>query len=218
MDRGFCLGKRSGLFLSFVLLLTGCSRPVSSETSGEIVATEYFAAEMAKYYQSIEELREDSIAVVSGECMAWESFVSADDVVWTKETFRIDEVLYGDMASDSEIDIYMMGGVVTVEDYLDSYGGYFKEAVTNNYKKYNDHDLVSFVYGDGQLPEVGRKEVVFLTEDDIHGGYFRTGAYMGIFYQEPTDAITEGNEAIYSGYVGEYPLSEIKEALQEIQG
>lgn len=206
--------KKLGLILSFLLLLTGCSHAVSSETPGEIVTTEYFAAEMAKYYQDIDELKEDSIAVVSGECIAWESFISSDDIVWTKETFRVDETLYGEIEPDSEIEIYIMGGVITIKDYLDSYGGYFKDEVNSNYKNYKDDDLISFVYGDGQLPEVGRQEVIFLQEDDIHDGYFRTGAYMGIFYQNLENEIAEENEEVYSGYIGDFTLSEIKEALQ----
>lgn len=142
-----------------------------------------------------------------------ESFIQPDNVVWTKETYRVDESLFEDIQSGDEIDIYIMGGVLTVKEYVDSYQGFFKSQIREGYKDYADNDRISFVYEDDVLPKVGEKSLLFLKESTIWDGYARTGLFMGALYPESENTVAEGDETVYSGYVGNYTLSEIKAAL-----
>lgn len=212
--------KRGFLILLCGILLAGCGTREVEETEGKVVAVQRAAASMEKYYESIDELLADSTQVVAGECVDTESFVADDNIVWTIETYKVNECLYGDIENGSTITIHFMGGNVKIKDYMESYNGIFKNRLLENYNKatqsnaISENDLISFVYGDDKLPEVGEKSVLFLTESTLEdNAYFYVGAFMGAFYLSPENVKSSGSEKMYKGYVGEYTLSEIREEI-----
>ena len=148
------------------LMLAGCNQKTTDVSEGTVVDVQRAQAEMAKIYNNIDELLADSNNVVLGECTKLESFIEDDGVIWTKETFHVDETLFGDINNDEDIIIYIMGGNITVKDYLSSYNGAFKDQLENRYKDCNDDDLISFVSGEDRLPVKGEK--VFYSLLTVH--------------------------------------------------
>ena len=222
--------KKMIMVLVFVLLC-GCGR----EHVQEVIETQTFAPELAIYYESLGEIAENSEAIVKGKTVEIEYFVVENGIIWTKQNFFVEESLLGDIDVGQNINIYRMGGSISLQDYIGSYPEVVQKEMQERYKKYNNEDLIKQVFNDAGDIEIGQNEVVFLTKcrvfSDDESDYWRVGAEMGELLGSISDIskshilsqsnsllsddmkIKEENEK-YSGYMGEYSLKQIRELIE----
>ena len=59
----------------------------------------------------------NSDAVVKGKVMAVD-FINVEGRAWTKIKFHVDDTIIGKVKSDNDIEIYMLGGYITLEDHI----------------------------------------------------------------------------------------------------
>jgi len=193
-----------------VSLLCGCGR----QHVPKVVESQEVIPEYAVYYESLEEIAEDSEAIVRGKTTALEYFVVDNGIIWTKQTFLVEENLYGDIAAGQSVNIYRMGGRVPIEDYLASYPKSAQAEMREKYRQYNSMDFIEQACKGAEAVEIGRNEVAFLSRCEVFsddaGDYWRVGAEMGeLLGGENAD----GN---YSGYLGEYSLEQIRGAVHSV--
>mgnify|MGYP005780131959 CR=1 FL=1 len=111
------------------IMLTTCTAADSfqePDSRGKVAETQTAGMAVEKYYNSIGELSADADFVVAGECISAESFLTKMGTVWTKETYQVNEALSGNL-DKNEIIVYVMGGEISIKNYLDTYEGPYKE-------------------------------------------------------------------------------------------
>ena len=115
--------KKNIAVLSLISLLCGCGK----EYTPKVIETQTFTSELAVYYESLGEIAEASEAVVKGKTTEIEYFMAENGIIWTKQRFFVEEILSGDIDTEPYINIYRMGGSISLQDYIGSY----PEAVQN---------------------------------------------------------------------------------------
>ena len=95
-----------------------------------------------------------SDAVVKGKVLSVD-FINVKGFAWTKIKFHIDKTIIGDIKSDTDIEVYMMGGYISLEEHI----------------KYND-DAKRFKYlSEDEIKNTVIKETIedekeFIKEDE----------------------------------------------------
>lgn len=220
--------------LSLVSLLCGCSK----QYVPKVIETQTFAPELAIYYENLDEIAENSEAIVKGKTTEIEYFVVENGIIWTKQIFLVEESLCGDIDIGQYIHIYRMGGNISLEDYIASYPEIAQDEMQKRYKQYNSKDLIKQVFNNAEDIKIGQNEIAFLSKckvfSDDETDYWRVGAEMGellgsvsdisklhVASQSNTSLIDVGetqdikneNEK-YSGYMGEYSLKQVREFVK----
>lgn len=207
--------KVIGITFLLTTAITACAfadTVQDANSEGKVVETQTGELEMAKYYESIDELNSDAEFVVAGECISVDSFSSKLGTIWTKSIYQVDEILAGSFDKNT-VTVYIMGGKIPIGDYLEAYEGPYKEEMEEHYSQYNENDLISQVYEESKIPEVGEKSVLFLTPSSFEGGYERVGSFMGAFNMQASTR--NSKEDLYEGYLGNYTIAEIKKELAD---
>lgn len=221
--------KKNIAVLSLISLLCGCGK----EYMPKVIETQTFTSELAVYYESLGEIAEASEAVVKGKTTEIEYFMAENGIIWTKQRFFVEEILSGDIDTEPYINIYRMGGSISLQDYIGSYPEAVQNEMQERYKKYNKKDLIRQVFNDAGDIEIGQNEVAFLSEcrvfSDDENDYWRTGAEMGELLGDVSDISRipivsqsdpsladdmESEDERYAGYMGEYSLGQIRELIE----
>ena len=90
--------KVIGITFLLTTAITACAfadTVQDANSEGKVVETQTGELEMAKYYESIDELNSDAEFVVAGECISVDSFSSKLGTIWTKSIYQVDEILAG---------------------------------------------------------------------------------------------------------------------------
>lgn len=111
----------------------------------------------------------------------------------TPATFVVDDVLFG-LDVEKEIKVYFLGGVVSVESYLEQDGNSDLPSSKNPYVDYTNEQKKTeriAIYRDDTIPpEVGQELVLFLEESpDFPDGYRPLYASRSIYF---VDEMTQG--------------------------
>ena len=221
--------KKNIAVLSLISLLCGCGK----EYTPKVIETQTFTSELAVYYESLGEIAEASEAVVKGKTTEIEYFMAENGIIWTKQRVFVEEILSGDIDTEPYINIYRMGGSISLQDYIGSYPEAVQNEMQERYKKYNKKDLIRQVFNDAGDIEIGQNEVAFLSKcrvfSDDENDYWRVGAEMGELLGDVSDISKtqivsksdpsladdmESEDERYAGYMGEYSLGQIRELIE----
>lgn len=189
------------------LSLAGCQ----NQDIPQVVETQTFDPAVAVFYDNLNEIAEEADTVVQGKTVRLDYFMAPNGIIWTKQKFQVQEVLDGTVPQEEYINIYRMGGTISIDEYLASFPETAQGDLKRNYGSYDKEDLICQVYEDEEAVSIHQKEVVFLQHCDAFGNepedYWRVGGSLGELFE--TD---EGND-VYSGYWGTYSVDEVRDMI-----
>ncbi|MDO4415287.1 MAG: hypothetical protein Q4C20_09420 [Erysipelotrichaceae bacterium] len=196
------------------ILSAGCAGQTASPQTGtpqtpakeEIVITANGAASDMDYLGSAEDLLKASEAAVYGEVTDFIIFpAERSGVATTLQTIRIIDTLYGEAGDGTEIKLLMMGGYVTLSDYINAHKTEEERQAyreSEGFAELSDEELktkyISFTPEGYYYPEIGDKGVYFLkpvpeVEESVPWEktdhvYWAAGNWQGI-YREKSDGV-----------------------------
>ena len=98
----------------------GTKKDITSPIAEEDIVKDWQAiVEYVKYYNGMEELKEDAEVVVLGKVIDIES-IAISGTIWTKETVEVSESLLGDYRQGDIIYVCKQNGIVTLGEYAES--------------------------------------------------------------------------------------------------
>lgn len=158
-------------------------KPLSEE---DVLVTAVSNAELSVYYDSIQEIRNDSAAVVYGEVTDY-SFEVNNTYIYTMLKVRVIDSLYGPLSAGTELNVYKGGGHVLIKDYIHSYNSAEDRSSARNmalFKDLSEEEINSkFISAipDGYFtPNEGDRAVFFLVnKKSMNHTYDITGSWQG---------------------------------------
>lgn len=187
----------------------------------EIVSTTH--SEYIKYYTSVNDLLEVCDTIFKGTTLDSYYFV-VEGMIYTLEKVKVEEKLAGKANTGEEVYIIRSGGIVPLEEYLDSITDESKPYVRELYGEYTDEELKKSYITERTTEiksqgEVGGRSIFFSeTKSDDN-------EYLASFLGVPVSQVF----CIFSDYMGEYrelengqyvqlsPTSSIEEVNERIK-
>lgn len=144
----------------------------------------------------------DSDIVIYGEITDYQIKVEeGSGTIYTLETIRVLEPLYGDIQTDSVITLLETGGCALIRDYIDSFvteeerlakrtgrllGGLSDEEIETKY--------ITQIPEGYYYPETGARSVLFLKANDfMDGTYMITGCWQGKYRESENGVMIRPN-------------------------
>ena len=120
-----------------------------------------------------------SDAVVKGRVKSLE-YVPVKGRTWTKVKFHIDKVITGNVKSNNDIDVYFLGGYITLEDHIKAHDDAYR------YEKMSDEEIKNTVIketyeGEDEFVKENEELILCIVKTSDHsplpkGSYERLGA------------------------------------------
>ena len=138
--------EQIGIILLTMCILGGCgadkTKTAKKPSDDQIAISGYGAAETDISYNSIAQLKTEAETIIYGEVKDYHYEID-NGSVYTIETVEVLESLYGSVEKGDSIQIFKVGGYVTLEDYINSFGDESKEEVRNMvmFANYTDEEI-----------------------------------------------------------------------------
>lgn len=212
-NRRSSINQKKYIFMTLVLcaLLSGCSDgKVYDETQKEIdpdriISMMNPAPSYTRAYGDFAAMAEESSVIVYGEIMGVDHYMNGKGLCATKIDVEIMQPLKGEFNEGDMIQIVEDQGMVTIQDYLDSYtDDGMRDEMRKGYTEYSDDQLDDYYIvklGQGDImAEKGQKSIYLLQKSafyDTENTYCRitgaAGSYTEVTEGGFTNTQTVGN-------------------------
>ncbi len=184
------------------VMLIGCNAQETSNDQKKIqlpakedilFITYYPSEELSEIFRSFEDRLKYSDAIIYGEITDYEMTVPEAHNICTFKKIHVIETLYGDIESDTDIQIIETGGYMLINDYLNSLDEEWKYSAPSEYTKLPDKEkktkYISEVWDGYYYPEIGDRGVYCVKRSNYSDEFYRdTGAWQGK-YREVEDGV-----------------------------
>lgn len=196
--------KKIGLIFLTCIFFSGCGIQNTQNATtqirfdevsdSKIVSQISGMSEWEQIFNTIYEKTQASDLVVLGEVKDY-TCCSDDGQISTHVFVQVDEVLKGDVSQGDTIELYNLGGIVTVEEYVQSlrdsensaaYEDQIQEFEENYTEQEQKENYVQCTFCDLD-PVIGQKSVYFLEKDSENAYYYRLNDAFGQLVETSTN-------------------------------